>query len=242
MSGAVEIAGVVWKSFLDLLYPPRCQCCGRFIDSLICSECFEKLQPIQPPFCAQCGMPFNSLAKTGELCGDCAAGRFPLERARSAYHYGDVVRKAIHTYKYRGKSRLAVPFGELMSARFDEYFGDVPVDALVPVPLHKRRERTRGFNQARLLCQEISRLRDIAVLDRALTRVKATRPQIELTAKQRFSNVRNAFQVTRPETISGKNVLLVDDMFTTGATLRECARTLKRAGAAGVYGYTLARG
>lgn len=242
MADAAGITRLLWTSLLDLVFPPRCQCCLKFCAFPICPECLTRFHVLSPPFCERCGMAFDPKAKTGALCGDCREGRFRLEKARAAFHYREAAREAIHALKYRGRTRLAEPLGTMMSDRFPDLFPAVSLDGLIPIPLHKRRERQRGFNQARLLAEQLSRHHGLEVWNGVLVRSRATRPQVELTARQREGNVRGAFQVADPDRIAGRRVLLIDDMFTTGSTMSECCRTLLKAGAAGVLGYTLARG
>jgi len=232
----------ICSGFLDLLFPPRCQCCREFSEALLCPQCLQGFAFIEAPFCEMCGAPFDPLSVAGRLCGECYAGRCLLDRIRSLLHYRDTVRTAIHEFKYRGRQRLYRPLGEMMAQRFAEWFGDLQVQVVTPVPLHRRRERDRGFNQAELLAAVICERHSLPLGHDLLIRSKFTKPQIELTRAQRAVNVRGAFTVARPEEVRGRRLLLVDDVFTTGATLSACARALKRAGAAAVYGYTLARG
>lgn len=162
----------------------------------------------------------------------------PFTLARSVYTYEGDILTAVHRFKYGGKIILARPLGQLLA---EAAVGlDVRPDIIVPVPLHKRRLRTRGFNQSLLLANEVSRRVDAGLDYLNLRRVIPTKPQISLKAKARERNVAGAFRVEDPVMFKGKKVLLIDDVFTTGATIKACAKALKKAGAE-VFALTLAR-
>lgn len=151
------------------------------------------------------------------------------------------MREALHAFKFRGRQALAAPLGDLLVEVAARRLPDGAPALLVPVPLHPRRERERGFNQALLLARRLGRARGIPVRADALVRAAATQAQTELDARARRANVRGAFRLRRPEAIAGRHVLLVDDILTTGATLSECARCLREGGAATVGALTVAR-
>ncbi|MEX2220351.1 MAG: ComF family protein [Candidatus Rokuibacteriota bacterium] len=164
-----------------------------------------------------------------------------FDYARSAARYEDVVREALHAFKFRGRRALAAPLGDLV---VEAVRGGLPAglpELLLPVPLHPRRERERGFNQAALVARRVGRAWRRPVRDDVLVRTVATPSQTELDAPARRANVRNAFRLRRPEVIAGRHVVLVDDIFTTGATLSECARCLRAGGASIVGVLTVAR-
>ena len=164
-----------------------------------------------------------------------------FDYARSAARYEVVLREALHAFKFRGRPALAAPLAELLIEAAE---GGLPAGApalLVPVPLHPRRERERGFNQASLLARRVGRAWRVPVRADVLARAVATQSQTELDASARRANVRGAFRLRRPEVIAGRHVLLVDDILTTGATLSECARCLRDGGAATVGALTVAR-
>ena len=150
------------------------------------------------------------------------------------------MREALHAFKFRGRRALAAPLGDLLGDMGGRLPAGVPA-LLLPVPLHPRRERERGFNQASLLARRVGRAWRVAVRDDVLVRAVATPSQTELDAPARRANVRDAFRLRRPEAIRGCHVLLVDDILTTGATLSECARCLREGGAATVGALTVAR-
>jgi competence protein ComFC len=215
----------------DLFYPQRCVGCDRRASDVLCRTCFDALPYVGSPFCGRCGLP---TAFATPLCEECKNVDFAFERARAPLKYEGVGKKTVHALKYRGYKRvvdrLAVP---LMLQVID----DSRFDAVVPVPLHRSRRRKRGFNQAELLARGIAgRLR--AQVSDTLEAVRSTRDQIELSAAQRRANVAGAYRAK--ESLRGR-ILLVDDVFTTGATMHACAETLLRAGAREIHALSLCR-
>ena len=177
----------------------------------------------------------------GPLCGACRRREPEFDYARAAARYDGVVREALHALKFRGRRALAAPLGELLIEVATAGAPAGAPDLLVPVPLHPRRERERGFNQATLLARRVGRSWGCPVREDVLVRTVATRSQTELDAAARRANVRNVFQARRPALVAGRRVILVDDVLTTGATLSECARCLRAAGAVTVGALTVAR-
>jgi ComF family protein len=161
-----------------------------------------------------------------------------IECIRSVAYLEGVLREAVHWFKYRGRTALAMPLGDLMATYWMQH--PMPADIVVPVPLHVTRLRERGYNQAALLACAMARQVGLVINEQALTRQRATAPQVELSARQRKENVHDAFRCSGSELI-GKQVLLVDDVCTTGATLEACAVALYEGGASGVWALTLAR-
>src|SRR5919107_3734088 len=215
----------------DMFYPERCVGCDRRASDVLCRTCFDALPYVGSPFCGRCGLP---TAFATPLCEECKNVDFAFERARAPLKYEGVGKKTVHALKYRGYKRvvdrLAVP---LMLQVID----DSRFDAVVPVPLHRSRRRKRGFNQAELLARGISgKLR--ATVSDTLEAVRSTRDQIELSAAQRRANVAGAYRAK--ESLRGR-ILLVDDVFTTGATMHACAETLLRAGAREIHALSLCR-
>ncbi len=244
----------VWvTALLDLVFPPFCPVCQRRLGEgrrdPLCGSCWDALERIAPPYCRVCGLPFSHLSPAeaspapggGHLCGRCRRRPPPFAYARSAARYGEVVREAVHAFKFGGRRALAAPLGDLL-AEMD--MASLPIEApdlLAPVPLHPRRERERGFNQALLLARRVGRAWRLPVRSDVLVRTIATRPQTELAAEARRANVRDAFALRRPELAAGRHVVLVDDILTTGSTVTACALRLKEAGASAVGVLTVAR-
>ncbi len=227
---------------LDALFPPRCSACARFCRARFCARHAPTAIPLTAPFCRVCAAPFDPLAKHDQRCADCRDSPIAFNAARAAWIYVGAPRDAIHRLKYGGKSALAERLTPALldTLRCDDILSVVPFDCVVAVPLHRRRERKRGFNQSELLARALARQLEVPSLP-LLQRVRATPPQVGLGAEARRENVRGAFALhPRVEEVP-PYVLLVDDVYTTGSTLRECARVLKSGGAEIVCALTLAR-
>jgi len=215
----------------------------------VCRACRATYTPIEPPFCRRCGMLFKSRFGTSHLCGACLKKPGHFTMARAVGVYDQVLMEVVHHFKYRGKIQLARPLGRCLFAEFIRHWGLQAVDVIVPVPLHFKRFRQRGFNQAYLLVKEWHQL--AAALGNGqpafridpliLERHRRTAPQSGLGRKQRQANLRKAVTVAKAERVQGKHALVVDDVYTTGATAEECARTLLSRGAERVDILTLAR-
>jgi len=230
---------------LDTLFPPRCCACPAFCAERFCPRHAPTAIPLAPPFCRVCAEPFDPLARHHPLCRTCREAKHSFDVARSAWIYDGAPRDAIHRFKYGGKTALAARLAPAMADLLlhDETLREHGTfDYLVPVPLHARRQRKRGYNQSELLANALARQIEIPARH-LLERTRATRPQVGLNAKARGENVRGAFSLYPrfAGDVRGSRVLLVDDVFTTGSTLRECAAVLQRAGAQSVCALTLAR-
>ena len=240
---------VPWvTAFLDLLFPPLCPLCSRRLDEgrrdPLCGGCWDGLERLAPPFCVICGLPFGSFGagdQESHRCEACRRQAPPFIYARAVTLYGDSVRSAIHALKFRGKHSLSRPLGDLLALEGARLIPGERVDCLIPVPLHPRREAQRGFNQALLLARQVGRRWRVPVAEGALRRIVSTRSQTELSGAERRRNVTGAFSLRRPHAVTGRHVLLIDDIFTTGATASECARVLLAGGAASVGVLTVAR-
>jgi ComF family protein len=228
-----RLGGAIATLILDVLVPRRCGLCGAFGDFL-CAACAAVLPRADGPRCRTCAAPLGP----GTVCRACAAlPEQPLTTLTAACRFAGDARRLVHRLKYESLSALAEPMGALMAA--------CPLprpapDVIVPVPLHRARVRQRGFNQAELLARAVGRAHGIAVAPRALVRVRATPSQVrQAGAARRAANVAGAFACRAD--VSGRVVLLVDDVATTGATLRACAATLRAAGAGAVHALVFAR-
>ena len=219
---------------LNLLFPQWCVGCGKEGD-FICSPCRRSLPRIMPPLCPRCGRPQSS----GILCPGCVSWQAEIDGIRSPFRFDGVMRQAIYQLKYRNLRALAVPLAKLLQDYLTT--SHVPGEALVPVPLHQKRLRQRGYNQSCLLAQELGKLINLPVVDDCLIRRRHAPPQARTsTVDERRSNVADAF-TCRNHRLRDKQVLLVDDVSTSGATLDACATALKAAGASSVWGLVLAR-
>lgn len=239
----VETTSVLVRRGLDLLLPPRCASCGGLIDGahLLCIGCWRSITQITPPLCAGCGLPFDFDVGADARCADCLAEPPVYHQARAALIYDDASRPVILSFKHGDRTDSAQTLARLMvQAGRDQI---IAADLLVPVPLHHHRLFARRYNQSALLAQAIGKLADRPVLVDALHRHRATASQGRLGRRQRLRNVAGAIAVpqSRREALSGKRVLLIDDVMTTGATVSVCARALHRGGAGLVDILTIAR-
>ncbi len=218
---------------------PECAVCSSILDNpiegCVCRICWGSVRPITPPVCDSCGDPLPAPAGR---CANCCAAERMISRSRAVGEYDGTLREIIHALKYGGRRSLAQPLAALMRARGAELLNEA--DCVVPVPLHWRREYSRGFNQARELARHLG-----PPVVEALTRGRHTRAQVELAASRRRANVADAFSLRqrwfRQPTVYGLKILLIDDVSTTGATLGSCARVLQDSGASEVFALTAAR-
>ena len=241
----------IFRHFIDLIYPPRCAICEKFLwkdrakkdqqELLFCEPCFHGFSEITSPLCPICGRPFASEVDEDHLCGDCLRKRPYYDAMRAPYLYEGGIMAAIHQFKYARKSHLANSLGFLLSSFAGKWLGKTDGILMMPVPLHPRKLRERNFNQSLLLARSASPFLGTELDFVSLRRIKYTRPQTGLKSDERRKNVREAFEVVDSKVVKGRSVLLVDDVTTTGSTMNECARTLKRAGAREVLCLTVAR-
>ena len=278
MVGAHGWARWLWQALVELVFPARCAACkcfgvlsaadnlpssidhgddqsfGRYdlrnhLRGLLCPDCLEQCQWLSSPLCTRCGIMFASRAGGDHRCSDCLSANGHYDRARAVGVYQGALMALVHQLKYRGRVALAAPMGGLLQEAFIRYWRERSVDLVMPIPLHPRRLRRRGFNQAALLLRAWQRAADRYPAGAArpvtamhtLVRTRRTRPQTGLNRRERQRNIRGAFAVRNRDAIRKQRVLLLDDVFTTGATVEEAARTLLAAGAATVDVLTLAR-
>lgn len=227
------------RSFLALLYPPHCFGCERPIEDghYLCESCFEKIERVAPPFCQLCGSPLAS--KEIDLCEDCAHKKryFDLARSFGLYYPGEegVLERMIKAFKYNGERALAKEFARYLAQAAEDM--REKFELITFVPQTRKKQRERGFNQAQLIAQRLGKLLQKETVQ-ALLKIKETRPQVELRGEERLQNLKNAFLANEP---SCDNILLIDDVFTTGTTVNECSRALKEAGYKRVFVLTVAR-
>lgn len=228
-------------SVIDTVLPPVCAHCGR-VGVLICPDCLALFQTIPEPICAVCGRMLKQGTSTGSesesLCQTCASQRPSVAEARAPFLYEEPLSGIIHRLKYDGQFALARPLGELLADRWPDW--SEPVELIMPVPLHARRERQRGFNQAALLARHLSDAVGVPLEASAVRRARHTRPQVDLNPEERAANVAGAFMTTGHGMVD-RHILLVDDVFTTGATMNATAEVLLAAGARRVSAYCVAR-
>ena len=232
-----ESLGTDAKIFMALMSP------------FICANCSGTYMAVESPICSTCGVVFESREGEDHDCGECLHAPKRFRIARSAGVYDKVLMAAIHCLKYKEKIQLARPLGVLLFMAFCRYWNKGSINLIVPIPLHNRKFRSRGFNTPFLFVKEWAfftkvlngTLPVIPVAEDILVRERWTEPQTGLGRKERLQNIKNAFDVSDSSTVKGGKILLVDDVYTTGATANECAKVLMRAGAACVDVLTLAR-
>jgi ComF family protein len=235
-------------SILNLVYPDTCFLCSvpvaRHQDCGVCAGCWDKALALQikRPRCSCCGIPFHNFEEEAEhLCGDCILRLPPYAAARSFGYYTAELSGLIQGLKFQGRRNLIGLLAPLLASTFFETWGREEFDLLAPVPLHPKRRRERGYNQAELLASALSRRIAVPFCADAIARIRPTLPQVGLSEPQRQENVSNAFRCRHPQRISKKRILLIDDVMTTGATAASAARCMLDGGALRVSVLTLAR-
>jgi ComF family protein len=237
MSAVPSVVRTVVFDVVNFALPPRCPACGIITPEphRFCFACWQALTFLGDPCCARCGLPFPYGDSTGE-CGRCLAEPPPFDRLRAAVAYGDVARTVVLKLKYSGRPGLAETLARFMLRHLPEEGDGEPKPLLVPVPLHRWRIWKRGYNQAALIASALSRRARIEAAPDILRRTRATPPLKGLGRRERALTVRGAFKVTEEgrKRLAGRPVILVDDVFTSGATAGACAKALRRAGASSV--------
>lgn len=235
----------VFTAITELLFPSLCLSCGRVLlerrGHPFCSDCYSGIRFITAPLCPSCGIPFPAEGSPDHTCSGCLLKEQTISSARSLGVYESILHDIIHSFKYGGNLTLGERLSRLMADHEYPSFRIRDYSLIIPVPLHPRRLRQRGFNQSIILARELAKRHGIAMDFRSLRRIIDTDSQTGLKNEERRSNIKNAFNIRDPERIRGRNVLLVDDVYTTGSTLGECARALLKGGAETVGALTLAR-
>ncbi|MEQ8221502.1 MAG: ComF family protein [Candidatus Eremiobacterota bacterium] len=218
---------------IDLLYPPRCLLCKSGEKEWICERCIQNIDTSPLPFCYECMKEFFEVP---DVCPECNSRKF----ACSLGFYEDLLKEAICRLKYEGKIVIGERLGTLMFQKFFNFFSPSWFDLILPVPLHKNRIASRGFNQAEILIRTLSYRMEFISSSDILYRKRDTKQQVTIPFDTREKNVKGAFGIRDHNSLKGKNILLVDDVFTTGATAKECSKTLLDSGANRVYLLVLA--
>lgn len=224
-----------WKGILDIIYPRRCPICDEVVmteKGLVCPECRKKLPYIKEPCCKKCGKQIRRAEE--EYCGDCQRVSHVYTEGRALFEYDSVMQQSVAAFKYKGRQEYAEWYGVELAQRYGIQLERWDVEALIPVPIHKSRYRKRGYNQAALLAEAISRHTGLKMDENVLIRTKKTMAQKELSTKERAKNLQEAFQLGK-NVVQYKKVVLVDDIYTTGSTADACAKVLKQNGVEQVY-------
>ena len=233
------------RDITDFIFPPRCLGCAEILQQLssqaFCPACKEKIRFITGSLCPICGMAFFDSPAGYHLCGNCLESKPYFSLARAVASYETLILDAIHQFKYGRNISTGAALASFMAEFSFPDFDFTDYSLIIPVPLHIRRLRDRSFNQALILAKAIEKKYQIPVNFSLLKRRKFTLTQTGLDKKEREKNIKGAFTVTDNAKIEGKNIILVDDVYTTGATINQCAKTLIKAGASKVAVLTLAR-
>ncbi len=221
---------------LNVFFPNRCVICLEqtvvWSADPVCAECKGRMELNNGAACRVCGEPIDgALPQDFRLCGECRINPPPFDQTLFSLHYEENAKKLIRQFKFYGKAGLAGTIAALMSARLNRELDMETVDMVIPLPLHFLRLFKRGYNQSYLLAGRIAKTFSLPLEWDVLVKTKNAAPQSLLRKSARQKNIRKVFEVVRPEAVSGKNILIVDDLMTTGATLREAAGALKKAGA-----------
>jgi len=235
---------------VSLFLPADCKICGQALEPLnfsyICENCWDRVKLLKMPHCSRCAKPFPASLASREisslLCAECSQDSSPFKKIFAPTLYEGVMKEAIHLLKYRRKKGIMKRLEKILKVYF--FQTDLPFskfDLVVPVPLHRKKLKERGFNQAELLAKVIATHFGLKLVKNNLQKVKATKSQTSLSKKKRIENIKGAFQFRNKDKFRAKKILLVDDVYTTGTTVREAARVLKKARVREVYIFTLAR-
>jgi ComF family protein len=231
---------------LDVLFPPLCTLCVQppvpHRGCLICGGCLAALQLWNQPLCARCASPLAATAWETQACAACRTRKYHFVAATALGPYRGLLREAVLHAKRAEHEPIARAFGELLAANCQNRWPELPFDLIVPAPMHWRRRLRRGTHSAQVIAEAAAKVLQIPLARRLVRASRATQKQGMLTPRERFDNVRNAYQLRRPRILRGARILIVDDVMTTGATVSEVARTLRQGGAEAVSVAVLARG
>lgn len=238
-------------NLIDMIFPRRCPVCGEIVlpqGALICETCVPKLSPVRQPTCRKCGK--EVIGERTEYCPDCMRHKRSFESGVALFRYNEAARKSMAAVKYKNKREYLDFYAAAADYRFRRTAAAWRADALIPVPVHVSRMRTRGFNQAEEFARRLGKLWDVPVETGVLVRSKKTVPQRELNPQERLKNLQQAFTVRPERRTYGqkqahgggnclrdalKTVILIDDIYTTGSTMEACARALKEAGVSEIH-------
>jgi ComF family protein len=235
----------IWRGFVNLIFPPRCSSCGEKLDEDIappfCKPCLAQFRFLTTPLCPCCGHPYVDKTSESHLCQACLLAQPPFVAARFVASYEGILQNVLHRFKYGGDTSTGEALGEIMANFSWPLFEIKDYSMIIPVPLHVKRLRERGFNQALILAKVIAKQHRLKLDYLSFKRTKLTPPQTTLGRHARQDNVKGVFTVVHPEKLRQEKIILVDDVYTTGSTLIECAQTLKEAEVAAIAVLTMAR-
>lgn len=227
---------------VDMIFPRRCPVCHDIVDekgALICGKCIGRFEYVKEPFCMKCGKPVIDDGK--EYCTECEGNVRKYDEGRAVFIYDDAMRLSIYSFKYNDRQEYAKYYAKEIEAKLGKKIKSWDADVLIPIPLHKSKQISRGYNQAYLIAKELSNLIKIPVENDVLIRDRKTTVQKNLNAKDRVNNVKNAFKI-KQNNVKFKSAILIDDIYTTGATVSSAAEALKACGVKKVYFISLSIG
>ena len=236
----IDIKTKISNYMVQMFFPLRCPVCDDIVrpqGEKICKDCIKDLKLLTPPWCLRCG---KKLAEDGELCADCKSRKHEFVRGRALYEYGSAA-ASIYRFKYGKRQEYADFFGEEIVRYLGDFMRNIHPDALIPIPLHKKRLAKRGYNQAALLARAVGKYSGVAVNENILARVKNTTPLKLQNPSERQNNLKKAFNIVEND-VKLNTTVIIDDIYTTGSTIDEAARVLKEAGVQKIYFITLACG
>lgn len=229
----------LWKLFLGILYPKTCCFCGKISEKELCDICAKKVVYIKEPRCKKCGRPVRYQEQ--EFCGECRKKAFSYEQGRSIWLHKEPVSTSLYRFKYHNRRIYGEFYAKELYRLYGKKIKEWKIDVIIPVPLHKKRRRVRGYNQAEIIAKELGKLAVVSVDTKSVFRKKYTAPQKELNDKQRKQNLKDAFAIQKNAKL-GRNILLVDDIYTTGSTIDTIAQLLLKNGAGKVCFFTISIG
>ncbi len=234
LSSLMEKIRKIDQWILDMLYPPRCPICDGVVlpEEGICDLCRKKVRYVTEPACMQCGQPLENPRQ--EFCPDCMKKKHGFVQGKALWVYEEGVKASVYRFKYQNKREYGKVYASEIALRYGAWIKRQGIEAIVPIPLYRRKQKRRGYNQAEILAKELGRALGIPVCTDLLIRVRDTKPQKTLNDAERKNNLKNAFK-TAQNIVQLRCILVVDDIYTTGSTLDSAAAVLKEAGAARIY-------
>ncbi|MFH1868981.1 MAG: ComF family protein [Candidatus Omnitrophota bacterium] len=241
-----QLLSEISKASLNLVYPIYCEGCNAKLaynnKSYLCHECMTKIKENSPPFCVRCGRCLSGDKDIKTICPDCVKKTYSFDAAWQCCTYDGLIKDLIHNFKYSRKLFLKNILSDILYDFLTKHINYMGLDLILAVPMHRICANKRGFNQSLLLSKELSRRLGLPYSSNCLVKTKNTRKQIALNKRMRLNNIKGAFSVKKNTDLSSKNILLIDDVFTTGATANECSLVLKKSDAKSVSVLALARG
>lgn len=230
------------EKILDLLYPRRCVMCDMVLDGKengICQACKPKVSIAPYPYCMKCGKKLER--EEEEYCKDCLLHPHSFKEGRSLFVYDGPVKRSLYRFKYAGRKEYAKTYARLAEVYLGGYIKEIQPDALLPVPLHRKRYRMRGYNQSEVFAKELGHRMGIPVASKIVSRVKNTLPQKELDLSERQNNLKKAFKINEND-VKLDTIIIIDDIYTTGSTIDALSTVLKEAGVRNIFFVTISGG